>query len=143
MKEHGAYMGRIAAAPNDEFLADLLKASEHILYRIDLVRGGYDYISPIAVDVFGASLEVLHARGLDFLLNELFDPVERVRFIGHIRALCRNSPGQSIRTQLEYRLKNALGDECWHQNSMTLVSSADGKPLLASGISVDVTARRF
>ena len=40
MKEHGAYMGRIAAAPNDEFLADLLKASEHILYRIDLVRGG-------------------------------------------------------------------------------------------------------
>ena len=142
MKEPEAYMGHIAAAPNDEFLADLLKASEHILYRIDLVRGGYDYISPIAVDVFGASLEVLHARGLDFLLNELFDPVERVRFIGHIRALCRNSPGQSIRTQLEYRLKNALGDECWHQNSMTLVSSADGKPLLASGISVDVTARR-
>ena len=38
-------MAQIAATPNDEFLSDLLKASEHILYRIDLVRGGYDYIS--------------------------------------------------------------------------------------------------
>ena len=135
-------MAQIAATPNDEFLSDLLKASEHILYRIDLVRGGYDYISPIALEIFGVSSEVLYERGLDFLLNELFDPVERVRFTRHIMDLCRNSPGQSIRTRLECRLKNKRGEEFWHQNSMTLVSSPEGKPLLASGISVDVTARR-
>ena len=98
-------MAQIAATPNDEFLSDLLKASEHILYRIDLVRGGYDYISPIALEIFGVSSEVLYERGLDFLLNELFDPAERVRFTRHIMDLCRNSPGQSIRTRLECRLK--------------------------------------
>lgn len=135
-------MGQIAAMPDNEFLADLLKASEHILYRIDLVRGGYDYISPIALDIFGVGFEVLHERGLDYLLNELFDPVDGIRFRKQILELCRNSPGQSIRTRAEYRLKNARGDRFWHENSMTLVSSPEGLPLLASGIIVDVTARR-
>ena len=142
MTVFGENMEQIAVTPNESFLADLLSASEHVLYRMDLVRGGYDYISPIALEVFGVSFEVLHTRGLDFLLNELFYPDEGLLFRRHIRDLCRKSPGQSIRTCLEYRLKNAKGEECWHQNSMTLVSSQDGTPLLASGISVDVSVRR-
>ena len=142
MTVFGEDMKQIAATPDESFLADLLKASEHILYRIDLVRGGYDYVSPIAQEVLGVGLEVLHQRGLEVLLDALFDPAERIRFTRHIVDLCRKSPGQSIRTCLEYRLRNASGEECWHQNSMTLVSSAEGKPLLASGISVDVTVRR-
>ena len=135
-------MENVAATSDDNFLGDLLKASDHILYRIDLVRGGYDYISPIALDVFGVSMEVLRERGLEFLLNELFDPEEGLRFRRHIVDLCRNSPGQSIRANVEYRLRDARGEHVWHQNSMTLVSSPNGTPLFASGISVDVTARR-
>jgi diguanylate cyclase (GGDEF)-like protein/PAS domain S-box-containing protein len=131
-----------AASQSDLFVADLLKTSEHILYRMDLVRGGYDYISPIALEIFGVSLEFLHERGLEFLLNELFDPDEGLRFRKQIIDLCRKSPGQSIRTKVEYRLRDGRGEYVWHQNSMTLVSGPDGTPLFASGISVDVTARR-
>lgn len=32
-------MENVAATSDDNFLGDLLKASDHILYRIDLVRG--------------------------------------------------------------------------------------------------------
>jgi diguanylate cyclase (GGDEF)-like protein/PAS domain S-box-containing protein len=135
-------MKHLAASQSDLFVADLLKTSEHILYRMDLVRGGYDYISPIALEIFGVSLEFLHERGLEFLLNELFDPDEGLRFRKQIIDLCRKSPGQSIRTKVEYRLRDGRGEYVWHQNSMTLVSGPDGTPLFASGISVDVTARR-
>ncbi len=135
-------MENLGTTPDDGFLGDLLRASEHILYRIDLVRGGYDYISPIALEVFGVSMEVLRERGLEFLLNELFDPEEGLGFRKHIIDLCRNSPGQSIRTNVEYRLRDARGAYVWHQNSMTLVSSPTGTPLFASGISVDVTEWR-
>jgi diguanylate cyclase (GGDEF)-like protein/PAS domain S-box-containing protein len=128
--------------PGDSLLHDLLDASEHILYRIDIVRGGYDYISPIAALIYGVSLEALHERGLDLLLNEQMHPDDVSRFREHVYGVCRNSPGQSIRTTVEYRLRNARGDLVWYSNSMRLVSSADGKPLLASGVSVDVTGRR-
>ena len=85
-------MKHLAASQSDLFVADLLKTSEHILYRMDLVRGGYDYISPIALEIFGVSLEFLHERGLEFLLNELFDPDEGLRFRKQIIDLCRKSP---------------------------------------------------
>ncbi len=130
------------AVSSDSFLHGLLDASEHILFRMDLVRGGYDYISPIAASIYGVSLEALHERGLELLLTEQVDPEDVERFRNHVFDLCRNAPGQSIRTSLEYRLRNAKGDLLWHSNSMTLVSSAEGKPLLATGITIDVTARR-
>ena len=130
------------AVPDISFPHELLDASEHILFRMDLVRRGYDYISPVAASIFGVSLEALHERGLDLLLTEQVIPEDVARLRNHILDVCRNSPGQSIRTSLEYRLRNAKGDLLWHSNSMTLVSSADGKPLRASGIAVDVTARR-
>jgi diguanylate cyclase (GGDEF)-like protein/PAS domain S-box-containing protein len=129
-------------ALGEDFLSELLNASEHILFRIDLVRGGYDFISPVAAEIYGFSLEELHERGLYLLLNEQFDPDEVARFRKHVLDLCREAPGQSIRTAVEYRLKNARGEMVWHSNSMTLVSGPDGRPLSASGITIDVTARR-
>jgi diguanylate cyclase (GGDEF)-like protein/PAS domain S-box-containing protein len=135
--------GRLpAAATSDSFLRELLDASEHIVYRLDLVRGGYDYISAIATSIYGLSIEDLHAHGLQLLLDRLFDPQAATRLRRHVLSLCRKFPGQSIRTLVDYPLRNARGERVWHSNSMTLVSSAEGRPLSVSGISVDVTARR-
>ena len=126
----------------NSYLRDMLESSEHILFRLDLVRGGYDYISPIVESLFSVSLEALHERGLSILLDELCHPDDVAQFREHIFELCRNSPGQSIRTHLEYRLRNAQGEMIWLNNSMTLLSSEQGWPLVATGVAVDVTARR-
>ena len=64
------------AVPDISFPHELLDASEHILFRMDLVRRGYDYISPVAAAIFGVSLEALHERGLDLLLAEQVIPEE-------------------------------------------------------------------
>ena len=124
------------------FLRDMLESSEHILFRLDLVRGGYDYISPIVTSLFEVTLESMHERGLRVLLDELCHPDDVARFREHILGLCRNSPGQSIRTFLELRLRNAKGEMVWLNNSMTLISSEKGWPLVATGVAVDVTAQR-
>ena len=131
-----------SALPGDDVVGDLLGASDYIVYRVDFVRGGYGCLSPVALEKLGVSAEIAHAQGLGVLLDELLDPEERQRLTEHIRSLCRQSPGQSIRARFDYRLKNAHGAMIWHENSMTLVASADGQPLRATGISVDVTERR-
>ena len=136
-------MGQSPESLSEEmFLRDMLESSEHILFRLDLVRGGYDYISPIVVSLFAVTLESMHERGLRVLLDELCHSDDVARFSDHILGLCRNSPGQSIRTFLELRLRNAKGDIVWLNNSMTLISSEKGRPLLATGVAIDVTAQR-
>ncbi len=131
-----------AAAENDRVLLELLDASEHIVYCLDLVRGGYDYISPVAATTYGLSLEELHARGLGLLRGRLSEPRTAARLLRHVLRLCRRNPGQSIRTRIDYPLRNDRGERVWHSDSMTVVASAQGKPLSVSGISVDVTAWR-
>ncbi len=124
------------------FWSEMLESSGHILFRLDLVRGGYDYISPIVESLFPVTVAAMHERGLSILLDELCHPDDVEQFRQHFFALCRNSPGQSIRTQYEYRLRNAKGEMVWLNNSMTVVSSPEGWPLLATGVAVDVTAQR-
>ena len=124
------------------FWSEMLESSGHILFRLDLVRGGYDYISPIVESLFPVTVAAMHERGLSILLDELCHPDDVEQFRQHFFALCRNLPGQSIRTQYEYRLRNAKGEMVWLNNSMTVVSSPEGWPLLATGVAVDVTAQR-
>ena len=126
----------------DSQLAELLDASEHLLFRMDLLRGGFDYISPKAEAIYGASLDVLHARGLEFLLTKLFDPADAVSFRQHVLAICKSAPGQKIRATLEYRLRKANGAVVWNSNSMTLLSDERGWPVYATGVTTDVTDRR-
>ena len=126
----------------DAGLEELLTASEHLLFRMDLVRGGFDYISPKAETIYGCSKKVLHERGLELLLTKLFDPDDAVHFRNHIFSLCKAAPGQTIKTTIEYRLRNADGVVVWLSNSMSLVSDERGRPVLATGVTTDVTARR-
>lgn len=125
-----------------QVMRDLLDASDHLLFRVDLVRRGFDYISPKAELIYGVGLDVLYARGLDYLLTELMDPEDVADFRQKITELCRASPGQKIKTNVEYRLRNVQGATVWHRNSMTLESGPDGRPLSATGVTIDATARR-
>jgi diguanylate cyclase (GGDEF)-like protein/PAS domain S-box-containing protein len=133
--------GGLPVAASDGVVRELLEASEHIVYRLDLVRGGYDYISPIAASIYGLSLDDLQANGLRLLRDRLFERRAATRLLRHVLSLCRKHPGQAIRTRVDYCLRNVRGEPVWHSNSMTVAASAAGRPLSASGISVDVTAR--
>lgn len=63
--------GELSSQTGLALLDELLAASEHIAYRLDFVRGGYDFISPRAASLFGVALAELHARGLHLLRERL------------------------------------------------------------------------
>lgn len=123
------------------YFNDLLDATEHLIYRIDFRRGGYDVISPAASLILGVDHDELIAHGTA-IFRERLDPDDRARSRAYIRQLCSESPGQRIRAQLEYRLRTASGAWAWYSDSITLEADSDGRPRWAFGIAVDVTVRR-
>ena len=121
-------------------LDELLAASEHIAYRLDFVRGGYDFISPRAATMLGVALAELHARGLH-LLRERLTAEDSDRCFAEIETLCAAAPGQAQSLCLEYGVRDASGKLICFSDSMTVLSDAAGQPLSACGIAVDVTQR--
>jgi diguanylate cyclase (GGDEF)-like protein/PAS domain S-box-containing protein len=119
----------------------LLSASEHIVYRLDFVRGGYDFISPRAATELGVPLAELHARGVQ-LLREFLSEEDRERCFAQLAALCAAAPGRAQSVCLEYRLRNAAGKFVCYSDSMTVLSDAAGRLLSTCGIAVDITQRR-
>ena len=128
-------------ALEEHFLHELIDSSEHILFRIDFVRGGFDYVSPVAASIYGISPEDLYRNGFWMLLEKHLNPEGVRHFRKHVADLCRASPGQRIRTAIEYQLTNAEGNPLWHYSSMTVLSDPDGLPLTASGVAIDITQR--
>lgn len=122
-------------------LDELLSASEHIVYRLDFVRGGYDFISPRAATELGVPLAELHARGVQ-LLREFLCEEDGVRCFAQLAALCAAAPGRAQSVCLEYRLRDAAGKHVWYSDSMTVLSDAAGRLLSTCGIAMDITQRR-
>lgn len=133
--------GELSSRAGLALLDELLAASEHIAYRLDFVRGGYDFISPRAATMLGVTLAELHARGLH-LLRERLAAEDGERCFGAIESLCAAAPGQASSLCLEYRVRDASGALYCFSDSMTVLSDAAGQPLSACGIAVDVTQRR-
>jgi len=123
------------------YFNDLLEATEHLVYRLDVVRGGYDFISPAAASVLGVAPDELQRRGLE-ALRERLNPEDRAQSRAHLGALCRAAPGQRIRTRVEYRLRDAAGAWAWYGDSMQLESDSTGRLVAVYGIAVDITVRR-
>ena len=123
------------------YFNDLLEATEHLVYRLDVLRGGYDFISSAASSVLGVDPHELQRRGLETLRDRL-NPDDRANTRAHLGELCQASPGQRIRTRVEYRLRDAAGNWAWYGDSMQLESDSSGKLIAVYGIAVDITSRR-
>lgn len=133
--------GELSSQTGLALLDELLAASEHIAYRLDFVRGGYDFISPRAASLFGVALAELHARGLH-LLRERLIAGDDERCFAEIETLCAAAPGQAHSLCLEYRVRDASGKLVCFSDSMSVLSDAAGRPLSACGIAVNVTQSR-
>jgi len=136
---------RLSAEASERAVHELLDCSGHIVYRLDLVRGRFAYLSPMAASICGADAEHLRSRGLYPLLSGELPCLRRrdiARLRREFRRLGRESPGQSMRRSVELRLRSAGGEFLWFSHSLTLVVGADGTPQSASGIAVDCSERR-
>ena len=145
--EHSSAPAQPAVSGDGIFadLIDLIDASEHIVFRFDLVRGRFTVLSALAGRIAGVDLGLLRERGIAPLLAGAAPCLQRrviARLRQELKSSCRDCPGASIRRAVELRVRDAHGDVRWFSSSMSVLAAADGTPLVASGIAVDISKRR-
>jgi PAS domain S-box-containing protein len=122
---------------------EALQSAHHILYRLNVQRGGYDYLSPFFEELTAHPL----ADFMKVTLDELpgyFHPEDRQRIFGEqgeLAAALRARTGTSVDFLLEYRLRKADGSYCWLSDRNTAHFDDHGTLLCYVGSAYDITDR--
>ena len=128
---------RDAATPADEEarVAELAERANDVLWMFDADWGRLLYINRAYEELWGRSIEALHADPLDFLEGIHPDDREAVR-----REMERLSGGESA--ELEYRVNAAEDFERWTWVHAEPVRGEDGEVARILGFARDITDRK-
>jgi PAS domain S-box-containing protein len=107
-----------------------------LIYRFDLQRGCYDYISPACLAISGFTVEENEAFGLEGVL-ELVHPDDRHILQNMIAHLAEKGEGYC-----EYRQRTKSGEYRWFANQMSLTLDDAGRPLYRDGSIRDITVQQ-
>jgi len=125
----------------DSTLREILDSGQHIIYRANFVRGGYDYVSTAATALLGATMAELLARGMAILQTRM--PADDwARCIAHFEGLALTCRGESRRTEIEYRLWLPDGSTAWFCDSATVEADTTGKLLAVHGVTSDISEKK-
>ncbi len=131
-----------ALKESEQKFREALQNSRDILYRLNLARGTYDYISEGVRDILGYSPAEMTAMGIEVLRGAVHpSDVERLgrqreRFV---KSSVEETPSQTT----EYRMKRKDGQYRWLSDSRTLVRDDNGVPSYIIGTVRDTTERRL
>ncbi|MSN24990.1 MAG: PAS domain S-box protein [Geobacter sp.] len=132
---------REALAYANECFQQALNGPKHVLYRLNVKKGCYDYMSPVFEQITGYPLEQFMRTGLDGLPN-YFHPEDRERFLGYIGAELAKNSGKSFDMEMEYRFRKVDGSYCWVHDSSTVCLDQQGEMEYIFGTVYEVTERK-
>lgn len=115
----------------------VLEASRDLIYRLNLVSGRYEYVSPSVTSVLGRSPAEVMGMRIDEAW-QLIHPDDLSAMQTAMQALM--SEGHA---EVEYRHRLESGEYRWMSNDMSLVRDDYGVPLYRDGIIRDVTERKL
>ncbi|QSV46943.1 hybrid sensor histidine kinase/response regulator [Geobacter benzoatilyticus] len=124
-----------------ECFRQALNDSQHILYRLNVKKGCYDYIGPAFEKITGYRLAEFRKTSLE-QLPEYFHPDDRQRIFGHIEETLRTRTGPAVSFDLEYRLRKADGSYCWLHDSNTACFDEHGELECFFGSALDITEQK-
>jgi diguanylate cyclase (GGDEF)-like protein/PAS domain S-box-containing protein len=116
----------------------LLENIAHVVYRLDLVSGRFEYISGAASKLFGLELDAIREAGADLVGSHML-PGDYESAMARIREAAAGRPGQRTVLSVDYRLVGADGRLRYCHDSMMFDVDPDGRPLVACGVVVDVS----
>lgn len=122
----------------NECFTQALTGPRHVLYRLNVARGGYDYMSPAFENITGYRVEEFKNTNLE-RLKEYFHPDDRLTVFSLLDAAFRNRVGKTVAFDLEYRLKKADGDYCWLHDYTTACFNDNGELECFFGSAYDIT----
>lgn len=118
-----------------------LNGSRHILYRLNVKKGGYDYLSPAAENFHG----IPYADSLGFSLEQVFEfihPDDRSRIAALIEDAILTRTSNSIDLELEYRIRKTDGSYIWLLDSTRLVVDDSGDMQYFFGSAYDINPQK-
>jgi PAS domain S-box-containing protein len=124
----------------NECFAQALGGSQHILYRLNVKKGCYDYMSPAFERITGHKVEAFRNNGLD-QLKTFFHPDDLDSVFSLIDDRLRTRTGKTVTFEFEYRFRKADGGYCWLHDSNTACFNDNDELECFFGSAHDVTAR--
>ena len=126
----------------NERFQQALKGSQHILYRLNVKEGCYDYMSPAFERITGHPLTLYMQTSLE-KLADYFHPDDRDRVFGLINKELSQPTGKTFHLDIEYRFRKADGNYCWLYDSTTGCLDDHGDLECFFGSAYDITERKM
>ncbi|MBN1346828.1 MAG: PAS domain S-box protein [Phycisphaerae bacterium] len=120
---------------------EALENSGHLLYRLNVRQGRYDYISSCAEELSGYTMDELMAMGLEKVQAETH-PDDWRRIQEQIAEARRAQPGRKLSLILEYRRKRKNGEWRWLSDWATIFFDQEGRIDHTIGSAYDITDRK-
>ena len=139
ISEHNKNLEELGYA-NERF-QQALKGSQHILYRLNVKKGCYDYMSPAFERITGYPLAFFMQTSLEQLADYIH-PDDRERVFGLIDTEMSQTTEKTFHLDIEYRLRKADGDYCWLYDSTTACLDDNGNLECFFGSAHDITERK-
>jgi PAS domain S-box-containing protein len=124
-----------------ECFRQALNSPLHILYRLNVKKGCYDYLSPVAEQTLGHPLAQLMQTSLE-KLPDYFHPEDRERIFTFLEEKRAARTGNSFNQDIEYRFRKGDGSYCWLHDSNTACLDDQGEFECFFGTAHDITARK-
>ena len=127
---------------------EILSATQDLTYRINLVTGRHDYLSPRAAEILGLTPEEVKSRGVNLMPDGLH-PEDRQHLDAILQSFLHRTPDsdgtlteQPIRVEFRWR-KDADSPYRWFSDVWVVIFDADGRPEAVVGNSRDITEMKL
>lgn len=119
-----------------------LNSRHHVLYRLNVKEGGYDYLSPAFEQMTGHPVEEFRKNTLESL-KDFFHPQDRINVFKAIDEAFSKRTTDTVTLDLEYRLRKADGGYCWLLDSTTASFNEEGELESFFGSAHDITEAKI
>ncbi len=117
---------------------DILNNSRDLLYKFNIKKGIYDYLSPSLEDLVGISVEDYIKGGIDLAVS-FVHPEDTNRLQNHIDHLLKQTIEEDIAPTIEYRFKHPIKGYRWISDNRKVIYDANDSAIAVVGNSRDIT----
>lgn len=125
-----------ALRKNEKRFRRLAENAKDMIYRMSLPDGGYEYVSPASIDLFGYSPEEFYATPL--LIRSAIHP----DWVGYFKEHWANLLSGNMPSFYEYQIRHKSGQIKWLHQRNVLFLEDNGKPKAIEAIVSDITERK-
>lgn len=125
---------------SEQKLKNVLDNSKDVLYKLDLNKREYVFVSPAIEHMLGYNKERFAEGGINFILS-IMHPEDRERMSKTVEQYDSLEDGDSLPVT-EFRLQDSNGKWKWVSNVRTLIRNEEGEPEAIVGAVRDISTQK-